>query len=721
MILPMRLGMVLDWNLDSSALMNIARIAFRELGKMMNETKSFTISAIPLNSIGIADMNKHFDCIHIPNMGGYKFPLKDSANYKNLIIGPIGIDEVVHGESVYVSKSLWKKQMPLIQNEVIRWKKNIDKISAVHVTTESEKTEMNEHLGIPLEKITIFPLGVDHDLFTPPDDKNKIRKKILSKFGMADQNYFIHISEVNYARKNTFKMLDAFKEARKKGITQKLIIVGKMHKKAGKKIRELTTHFDKITYTMVDDENPDLISLGYVSKPDLVELIQGSDALVLPSIHEGFGMPLVECMACGVPSITSDKHSPPEVVGDAGLLVNPYNVSDIANKMVEINEGNTLQTLSQRALERSKNYSWKTYIAKIFELYEKHAKFAGDWDFEKQYELAAYRTLPVVCLLFANEKRKIFMQSILRFNYPKIVQWASEYGLNDPQARDFLLPFKGWIEKQSKIYEDMGRLDQEEEKEENKETAELYIINIFLQNKMQNADTHPLMIDAETKKWILAFSKDYFQESVKRKFEQYEELLEAVEDKEAIIKGLEDSVKETKDYLDDATSLKDAVIEGLEDSVKESKEMKEGLNESIKETKDYLDDATSLKDAVIKGLEDSVKESKEMKEGLNESIKETKDYLDDTATSKDDIIKGLENSVKESKQYIDNANVSKSKVMKKLEKSEKTHAAKNDVITKLQISIKQYQEEVDEIKNSPAFRLLKLIDQFTHKSISDKE
>jgi len=558
MILPMRLGMVLDWNLDSSALMNIARIAFRELGKMMNETKSFTISAIPLNSIGIADMNKHFDCIHIPNMGGYKFPLKDSANYKNLIIGPIGIDEVVHGESVYVSKSLWKQQMPLIQNEVIRWKKNIDKISAVHVTTESEKTEMNEHLGIPLEKMTVFPLGVEHDLFTPPDDKNKIRKKILSKFGMADQNYFIHISELNHARKNVFRMLDAFKEARKKGITQKLIIVGKMHKKAGKKIRELTTHFDKITYTMVDDENPDLISLGYVSKPDLVELIQGSDALVLPSIHEGFGMPLVECMACGVPSITSDKHSPPEVVGDAGLLVNPYNVSDIANKMVEINEGNTLQTLSQRALERSKNYSWKTYIAKIFELYEKHAKFAGDWDFEKQYELAAYRTLPVVCLLFANEKRKIFMQSILRFNYPKIVQWASEYGLNDPQARDFLLPFKGWIEKQSKIYEDMGRLDQEE----NKEKTELYVVtkwaydhaydfaygetidwidqsklekyydfikqsNNLRQNKIQDTDTHPLMTDDETKKWILTAAEDYFRESIKRKFEYYEETLEA--------------------------------------------------------------------------------------------------------------------------------------------------------------------------------------------------
>ena len=93
-------------------------------------------------------MDTYFDCVHIPNLGGYKFPLKDSANYKNLIIGPIGIDEVVYGESVYVSKSLWKRQMPLIRNEVIKWKKNTDKISAVHVTTKSEKTEMNKYLNL---------------------------------------------------------------------------------------------------------------------------------------------------------------------------------------------------------------------------------------------------------------------------------------------------------------------------------------------------------------------------------------------------------------------------------------------------------------------------------------------------------------------------------------------------------------------------------------------
>ena len=241
----MRVGFVVDWNLNSSALMNIARITFRELGKMMNESKSFTITAVPRNSIdgttgskgtrmeAITDTTKHFDCIHITNMGGYTFPLKDSSNYKNLIVGPIGMDEVVCGKEVYVSQPLWEKQMPLIQKEILRWKKNIHKISAVHVTTKSEKTEMNEFLGVPPEKMTVFPLGVEHDLFTPPDDKNKIRKKILSKFGISDQNYFIHISELNHARKNVLRMLDAFKEARTRGITQKLIIVGKTHTDPG--------------------------------------------------------------------------------------------------------------------------------------------------------------------------------------------------------------------------------------------------------------------------------------------------------------------------------------------------------------------------------------------------------------------------------------------------------------------------------------------------------
>ena len=292
--------------------------------------------------------------------------------------------------------------------------------------------------------------------------------------------------------------------------------------------------------------------MGYVSDADLVELIQGSDALVLPSIHEGFGIPLVESMACGVPCITSDRHTPPEVVGDAGLLVDPYDVSDITNKMIEINDGDTLQTLSKRALQRSQDYSWKINAAKILELYEKHTKFTGKWNFENEYEMAAFRTLSTICLLFANEKREIFIQSLLRFDYSKIIQWALEYGLNDPKSRDFLVPFKNWLEQQSKKY--VAKLPKQEEKIEQsreistKEIAELEILNNFLWDKNSYNEKFQITHDNENIKWLLETSKQHFLQSLQNKFEYYEKIQGYIKDKQDVIKGLEQSKEEKQKY-----------------------------------------------------------------------------------------------------------------------------------------------------------------------------
>ena len=591
----MRIGIVLDWNLNVSGLMNIARNTFRELGELMNETKSFTISAIPLNSIKIGDINQHFDCIHIPNMGGYKFPYEESLRCKNLILAPIGIDEVIYGSEVFADKSLWKRQVPIIKKNVPMWKENIAKISAVHVVAKSERAEMNKHLGIPLEKMEIIQLGVNHNRFTPADNKNKIREKIISKFEIPTKNYFIHISETNYARKNIFRLLDAFENARKKGIPQKLVLIGNLHKEVKDRLKNY----------------PNVLSLGYVSDADLVELIQGSDALVLPSIHEGFGIPLVESMACGIPCITSDRHTPPEVVGDAGLLVDPYDVSDIANKMIEINDGDTLQTLSKRALQRSQDYSWKTSAAKILELYEKHTAFTGKWDFQKAYDIAAYQTVTTTCLLFANEERGVFVQSLLRSDYSKIIQWALEYGLNDPKSRDFLVPFKNWLEQQSKKYE-VTKLPKQEEKIEQsreistKEIAELEILNNFLWDKNSYNEKLQITHDNENIKWLLETSKQHFLQSLQNKFEYYEKVQGYIKDQDKyiekalhkktnVIKGLEQSKEETQKYIETALHEKTNVEKGLE--------------QSKEETQKYIETALHEKTNVIKGLEQSKEES----------------------------------------------------------------------------------------------------------------
>jgi glycosyltransferase involved in cell wall biosynthesis len=425
----MRIGIVIDWNVHASSLMRINCNMFRELGKLMNKQQNFTITALRKETLGIGDINQHYDCIHIPNMGGYAFPTDEMLSCKNLILGPSGIDEVIYGEEVFFDKSLWKIHEPLIQKEILRWPKNIEKISAVHVVANSELNEMNQYLKIPKEKMTIIPHGVNHDDFKLPKDKSKTRKNILEKFELKDESYFIHVSEINFARKNLFRMLDAFKKAKEKQIPQKLILIGKVLPSISKKIEEYV----------------DVISLGFVSDDELISLMQGSDAIILPSIHEGFGMPLVEAMACGIPSITMNNHAPPEVVGDSGLLVDSHSIDDIAMKMIEINQDNMLKVLSEKALLLSKNYSWERHASEILSLYSNSTETNQNWNFNNNYDVAGYRTLTTLVELFATDKKNILIQSLLNFDYSKIISWAVEDGLFIPQCKDFLSPFKNWL------------------------------------------------------------------------------------------------------------------------------------------------------------------------------------------------------------------------------------------------------------------------------------
>ena len=428
-----RVGVVLDWNMNASSLVGIVRNLFRELGKLMNEKRSFTITGIKLNNIKIGDINQRFDCIHIPNMGGYKFPVDESNLCKNLILGPSGIDEVIYGKDVMVKKSRWKEQEQQIKNEVNNWKNHIDKVKSVHVVANSEFDEMHQYLEIPEEKMKIIHHGINHDLFKPPLNKEKTRKEILSKFKLPISKYFVHVGEHNWVRKNYLRLFDAYAEAQKLGLKHQFIFVGRYAphiKKKGERI-------------------PGIKFLGWVLDHHLVNLLQGADAFLLPSIHEGFGMPLVEAMACGVPSITTNKHAPPEVVGDAGILVNPLDTSEITTKMLQVaTDDALLNKLSQNSLKRAKMFSWEKNAKQILELYE-NIDSKPTVNFEKNHEIAAYRTLTTVCEIFP-DKKQFLIESLLRFNYTKMIDWALEYGLEDPKTKDFLKPFEGWFNEQQK-------------------------------------------------------------------------------------------------------------------------------------------------------------------------------------------------------------------------------------------------------------------------------
>ena len=430
----MRIALPINWNLTASSLTNIARHTFREIGKMMNETKSFTIAATRLESLSVGDFNQHFDLVHIPNIGGYGFPSNATTHCKNIICGLVGIDEIIYGKEVMVGEGSWILSKPHIKKALKNWEKYNEKINFFHVGTESEREEMHQYLKIPYEKIKIIPLGVDHDFFKPSIDKDLTRKQVLSKLKIPPEKYFFHVSEMNFARKNQIRLAEAYQMARESGLKHNLIIAGKHLPQIKKKIGHL----------------PGIFFLDWVTHEQLLQLYQGADAFVLPSIHEGFGIPLVESMCCGVPCISTNKHSPPHLIQDAGILINPRDVSEISDSMLNIvKDPKLLKQLSEKSLKRSEYFSWKKYAKQVFELYDIDCA-KKMVDFDTQYELAAYRTLVTVCDTFPDKEHPLLF-SLLKLDYTKLLEWAADYGLHDSKTKDFLIPFESWI------YKKLGR------------------------------------------------------------------------------------------------------------------------------------------------------------------------------------------------------------------------------------------------------------------------
>ena len=274
---------------------------------------------------------------------------------------------------------------------------------------------------------------MDHDKFRPPENKESARNKICHHYYLKETPYLIHISERNWARKNTLGLFEAFRKAKSNGMPHNLLVIGKNDDIVWEKAKKI----------------PGIVMCGYVTEEIMVNIIQGADALLLPSLHEGFGLPLVESMACGIPAITSNVFSPPEIIQDAGLLVDPNDTSDICEKILSFTHNKKLQEdLSQHALNRSKDFSWALTAEKMLGLFRKYTEKELDTDFENDYDSAAYRTLTTVCQIHPDLKVSA-IQDLLEFDYSRIIKWALEVGLEDSQVQDYLIPLKSWLEKNS--------------------------------------------------------------------------------------------------------------------------------------------------------------------------------------------------------------------------------------------------------------------------------
>ena len=161
-------------------------------------------------------------------------------------------------------------------------------------------------------------------------------------------------------KKNFIKLIEAYILLKEKhNIIEKLVITGK----DGwffKKIIDIPAKYKR-----------DIIFKGYVSNEKLVEMYQKAKIFVYPSMYEGFGLPVIEAMACGCPVITSNVSSLPEVAGSAAYYVNPYRVEDIERGLNFLLNNKSLRVdFSQKGLRQSRKFSWQTCAEETIKVYK---------------------------------------------------------------------------------------------------------------------------------------------------------------------------------------------------------------------------------------------------------------------------------------------------------------------------------------------------------------
>jgi glycosyltransferase involved in cell wall biosynthesis len=245
-----------------------------------------------------------------------------------------------------------------IWNETLNLAPEMDGLVAI---SHSTKRELVELLGIEPDIIHVTPLAA-HEQYYPIADSEKIRS-VLSRYELVGQPYILHVGTLE-PRKNLCRLVKAFHGLKQQepGLAHQLLLVG-----------EEGWMFDEIFETVHALHMETHVRwLNYVPFDDLPALLNGADLMVYPSLYEGFGLPPLEAMSCGTPVVASNTSSLPEVVGDAGILVDPERVEDLTAAMRRVlTDANLRATLRAQGLIQAKKFSWERTASLTLTAYEK--------------------------------------------------------------------------------------------------------------------------------------------------------------------------------------------------------------------------------------------------------------------------------------------------------------------------------------------------------------
>lgn len=245
----------------------------------------------------------------------------------------------------FVSNGMWMHSVKAMQQ-------------ANHVVTVSSVTakDTNKILNIQPEHISVVPNAVEPIFQVLP--KNRAETFRQNNRVLPKEICLLNVGS-NHPRKNISTILKVVKILKEKSLPIKFWKAGSDFTDDDKRFIRTQSLENEVRY------------LGQPEKPTLVEIYNAADILIAPSLHEGFGITILEAMACGTPAITSKVSAMPEVAGDAGILVEPTNSQEIADAVEKLhNDAAYRQKLVEKGLARVKSFTWEKSAEQIAQIYE---------------------------------------------------------------------------------------------------------------------------------------------------------------------------------------------------------------------------------------------------------------------------------------------------------------------------------------------------------------
>lgn len=270
---------------------------------------------------------------------------------------PVDYVFTMHGAVTFTHPHFYPPMVLTRLNALLR--RGLKRSSLTVCVSDFVRQELTELFDIPPERMVTVHHGVGEEFHPLP--KSEAAELVRSLHGL-DRPYFLYVGKL-HANKNIVRMIEAF-HAFSAGAHEDLVLV-----LAGRQVWGC----EGITETIVRLHLTDRVRLiGHRSQAELPALYSGATAFVFPTLWEGFGLPVVEAMACGTPVITSNIACLPEITGGAAMLVDPLSVPDLAHAMEQVYTDPALRdSLRSRGLARAACFSWQNTAAATLEAYRR--------------------------------------------------------------------------------------------------------------------------------------------------------------------------------------------------------------------------------------------------------------------------------------------------------------------------------------------------------------